>query len=710
MSRSRSGPSPSHLDASRCDPSEALLAEADGSLAAGSPDVAHTLFTLYLDRRPHFAPTLARRAAAALAMGMPRAALHDTAHALYVSPRDSRPPDTCRVHARALLAAGRPGDACRWFLEAEAAESPSERRGCRLQGEAEGAHQAALNNLEVYDHPDLGRSLVARKDFAVGECILAEPPLAIWEMCSDIDQEHSSLAALHGANPQAMAVLSILPQLDEATLRVIHGMHHPPLDMLHLMPCYSSYKAVCEALCHTPRFQGQTADSLLRILMIAKANSLAYGDDTAIFLKTGVFAAHSCRPNSAYMPHDKLGIATFVALVPTKFGDVISFRCQQCGTLAPPDTAAVEESLQDAAQELLKEGNTEQRDKFRKMREIMDKVVRQLGRRHWLYVVMAKAFHEYHSVVAIGKAGLVPFLAAAWGSKFLKALQDTCVDTRAPYLSAAAKFKIAQPDAYVLPSSPPFLSDADPADPQTLFRIPPTKGNNNTECNPDPKQRVQCNAGDTVRPAVIGDPTSHTKSNMHADGLQPEMRSSFAQNTAAPMVKRHDLCCTSSPVWQYNAGGAFDPSMVTIGRLTAADLMVSLEDLFPRFFGPLQYPGNAAADDTTAAAIPTAMRPATEESSGSIRTCVSSSAASSRLLSSKVACSTDVHDYGLTSSPVPAPPNSLQSWLKLDEAELCGLWTEHLTTLARDRFNHRLSMQPIHPPSHVVFAPSGEID
>jgi len=172
---------------------------------------------------------------------------------------------------------------------------------------------------QIESRPDLGRVLVALRDFAVGDVILREAPVLVWE----------------SGNWEAF--LKRVDQLAETLQNGILDMFHPPLESESCRPLESMALSL-RSLSH------YSVDKIIKLMAIANANAHEYYGQTSLeyqeftsfmggYQHSGSAAlflyaskvAHSCLPNASYSSKTPDGKMEYKCIRPIQRGEMIHF-------------------------------------------------------------------------------------------------------------------------------------------------------------------------------------------------------------------------------------------------------------------------------------------------------------------------------------------------------------------------------------------------
>jgi hypothetical protein len=157
-----------------------------------------------------------------------------------------------------------------------------------------------LARTAVETRPGMGRVLVAKEDFGVGELVLRETPLLVWEGLSD------------GSAESSLSFLSAFGRAAADKQAAVLDMFHPPLDGDSARTSARRDDAALLA-----RRAGMDAPRVHKLLLIVDSNAHQFLDandssqeqtaleqaaqvqHTALF-ERGSKISHSCRPNLEY--------------------------------------------------------------------------------------------------------------------------------------------------------------------------------------------------------------------------------------------------------------------------------------------------------------------------------------------------------------------------------------------------------------------------
>jgi hypothetical protein len=209
----------------------------------------------------------------------------------------------------------------------------------------------------VVEQPGLGRVVVASRDFAVGDTILREAPVLVWD------------------GDDWKAFLEGVDALPDGQTNGILDMFHPPLESA----CCRLLRGTASHLTTAP----YAMDKRFRLMAIASANSHAYYGRTSIdyhettsFLgsrqetKSAQFlyaskVAHSCHPNAAYSSKTPDGKMEYKCIRPILMGDMVTFS--YLGDLFQTSTPSRREQLQSDRDFLCQCPRCEQPDDARRI-------------------------------------------------------------------------------------------------------------------------------------------------------------------------------------------------------------------------------------------------------------------------------------------------------------------------------------------------------
>ena len=174
-----------------------------------------------------------------------------------------------------------------------------------------------MDGAQVLVDPKLGRVLVAKRSFAIGELVLREPPLLVWQRHGDESGNYLAAFAM-APNEVKTAVLE---------------MYHPPLDTV--TPVIADRRRQAEAYATAIE-----ADLILKLFLIRDTNAHSYrgqqeayeelmvplsqqAPSSALF-DVGSKAAHSCLPNVEYSSKNSFGLE-YRAIRPIAEGEYIFY-------------------------------------------------------------------------------------------------------------------------------------------------------------------------------------------------------------------------------------------------------------------------------------------------------------------------------------------------------------------------------------------------
>jgi hypothetical protein len=210
---------------------------------------------------------------------------------------------------------------------------------------------------QVMERPGLGRVVVASRDFAVGDIILRETPVLVWN------------------GDDWKAFLESVDALPDGQKNGILDMFHPPLESA----CCRLLRKTASHLTTAP----YAMEKRFRLMAIATANSHEYYGrpsmeyhETTSFLgsrqetKSALFlyaskVAHSCHPNAAYSSKTPDGKMEYKCIRPILTGDMVTFS-YQCD-LFQTSTPSRREQLQSDRDFLCQCPRCEQPDDARRL-------------------------------------------------------------------------------------------------------------------------------------------------------------------------------------------------------------------------------------------------------------------------------------------------------------------------------------------------------
>ena len=192
-----------------------------------------------------------------------------------------------------------------------------------------------------------GRILVATRDIDVGEVVLAEKPLLVWQ--SDGRGPHD-----------AIDFLDAYDAASEETRLAVADFYCPDLDgQMGQVPLY---RELSRRLAEATQLKLQhplTARDIHRLLMIKVTNAHsytgtagAYGEivgglgphvKSAALFEMGSKVSHACQPNTSYSSRHNNGMMTYTAIRPIRTGEMVTFS--YIGDVLQTPTAARREDL-----------------------------------------------------------------------------------------------------------------------------------------------------------------------------------------------------------------------------------------------------------------------------------------------------------------------------------------------------------------------------
>ena len=194
-----------------------------------------------------------------------------------------------------------------------------------------------------------GRILVATRDIDVGEVVLAEKPLLVWQ--SDGRGPHD-----------AIDFLDAYDEASEETRLAVADFYCPDLDgQMGQVPMYRELSRRLAEDSPLKLRHPLTARDIHRLLMIKVTNAHsytgtagAYGEivagagphvKSAALFEMGSKVSHACQPNTSYSSRHNNGMMTYTAIRPIRTGEMVTFS--YIGDVWQTPTAARRDDLRE---------------------------------------------------------------------------------------------------------------------------------------------------------------------------------------------------------------------------------------------------------------------------------------------------------------------------------------------------------------------------
>eukprot|EP00759_Apiculatamorpha_spiralis_P016078 PhF_6_TR2247/c1_g1_i1/m.3833 len=301
---------------------EELKALGNEALSLGKPIDAVAVYDVAIRKLPT-AVLYANRAEANLRLHKYTEALTDTCNSIRMDPTYGKAYFRKGV---ALVSLGHPEDALKAF-KSGLAHIPTGPGRSDFEKKIQEV-ELSMRAVKTRSEPGLGVVAYAAVPFAIGQCVLCEPPLLTWsQSIEQVAPEIRALAEKYGIDGQLFRMLDPFISGGEPLHRVIYDMYAPELPMneftIRLLHC------ITEMIQTIDRFKSWNRTKLLQAIMTCRVNShqcaliTAEGEEMCGVFPTACRLMHSCTPNLIY--HRHRGIMKFVATRPIAENEVLSF-------------------------------------------------------------------------------------------------------------------------------------------------------------------------------------------------------------------------------------------------------------------------------------------------------------------------------------------------------------------------------------------------